>query len=176
MGHKGLGQLRATLGAGDYFGERSLESVAPAVASATAATACALVRVDRGAFDRLLGHAALQAWSNTLSAAKTARGVAVSAWKQRAMDKKSNKMEAAPVFDFERGDCDLSVRDFLVSRKAIGSGGFGKVHLCRNKLSGKYFALKHMEKAAIVRLNQVHQILSESHTLSQVLHPFIANK
>ena len=36
-----------TRAAGDYFGERSLQSTGPAIASATAATACELLRMER---------------------------------------------------------------------------------------------------------------------------------
>lgn len=40
---------------GDYFGELSLRTGAPTIASVHAATPCKLVRMDRGAFQRLLG-------------------------------------------------------------------------------------------------------------------------
>ena len=43
---------------GDYFGELSLKTGSPTIASVTAASACKLVRMDRGAFQRLLGPAA----------------------------------------------------------------------------------------------------------------------
>ena len=62
-----------TRSAGGYYGERSLQSTSPAIASATAATACELLRMERTALDRVLGLAALKLWSNTLAGAKTAR-------------------------------------------------------------------------------------------------------
>ena len=203
--------------AGDYFGERSLQSTPPlAIASATAATACELLRMERTALDRVLGLAALKSWSNTLAGAKTARGISSSLWRSAATARVSSKSlvaasEAAataaaataaataataavaavtlapirestaggdeePAPPFERLEDAPMLHDFTVSKRPIGAGGFGKVHCCCHKPSGRHFALKHMEKAQAVKLNAAAAVLSESATLSIVLHPFVANK
>jgi protein kinase X len=204
-----------TRAAGDYFGERSLQSTGPAIASATAATACELLRMERTALDRVLGLAALKLWSNTLAGAKTARGISTSLWRSAATARVSSRslvaaseaaaaaataataaaaaaaaatalatvaLESAaggdeePAPPFERLDDVPTLRDFIVSKRPIGAGGFGKVHCCCHKPSGRHFALKHMEKAQAVKLNATAAVLSESATLSMVLHPFVANK
>ena len=175
--------------AGDHFGERSLQSTSPAIASATAATACELLRLERTALDRVLGLAALKAWSNTLAGAKTARGLASSLWRSAAVARVSSRSrvpssdaaaiacgDEEPAPPFERLDDVPTLRDFTVSKRPIGAGGFGKVHCCCHTHSGRHFALKHMEKAQAVRLNAAAAVLSESATLSAIMHPFVANK
>eukprot|EP00908_Phaeocystis_cordata_P018608 Transcript_30074.p2 GENE.Transcript_30074~~Transcript_30074.p2 ORF type:complete len:395 (-),score=89.34 Transcript_30074:119-1303(-) len=147
--------------------------------------------VDRAAVDRVLGLEVLQAWSSAIFAAKTVPGIAsiwrttASAHSERAKSEHScarkdsgraAPADAEPDFEFMRLDDVPALRDFSVSKRPIGAGGFGQVHCCCHKPTGRHFALKHMEKAQIVRLNQAPQVLSESATLSAVLHPFVANK
>lgn len=56
----------------------------------------------------------------------------------------------------------------------IGTGTFGRVRLCRNKTSGKFYALKILKKAEIVRLKQVEHTISEKDILSTIdSHPFL---
>jgi len=172
--------------AGDFFGERSLQSSGPALASATAAAACVLARIERSAFDRMLGKAALEAWSTTLAGAKTARGVAKSSWMQQASARATARRRPtleeavdAPVVEadtFERAEAGASVQQFTVGRKPIGTGGFGKVHCCRHTPTGTLYALKVLDKGMICKMGQAAQVVSESATLTTVNHPFISNK
>ncbi|RKP04121.1 hypothetical protein CXG81DRAFT_120, partial [Caulochytrium protostelioides] len=63
--------------------------------------------------------------------------------------------------------------DFHLIRR-IGKGGFATVYLVRFKSStGRYWALKCLRKAELVRVKQEHQIINEKRVLSQVRHPFI---
>eukprot|EP00357_Protocruzia_adherens_P033677 CAMPEP_0115009886 /NCGR_PEP_ID=MMETSP0216-20121206/22939_1 /TAXON_ID=223996 /ORGANISM="Protocruzia adherens, Strain Boccale" /LENGTH=317 /DNA_ID=CAMNT_0002377899 /DNA_START=34 /DNA_END=984 /DNA_ORIENTATION=- len=57
----------------------------------------------------------------------------------------------------------------------IGTGSFGRVRLIKHKATGKYFAVKIMKKAEIIRHKQVDHILSENHILSQIHHPFMVH-
>ncbi|KAI9206730.1 kinase-like domain-containing protein, partial [Polychytrium aggregatum] len=63
--------------------------------------------------------------------------------------------------------------DFNVIKK-VGKGGFATVYLVRlKKATGKYFALKAIKKADLVKLKQEKQILNEKNILNATKHAFI---
>ena len=53
------------------------------------------------------------------------------------------------------------------------SGSFGRVRLTRNKKNDKFYAVKILKKAEIIRLKQVDHIMNENNILSSIAHPFI---
>jgi len=55
-------------------------------------------------------------------------------------------------------------------------GSFGRVKLGKNKQNGKFYAVKILKKAEIIRLKQVDHVLSENSILATISHPFIVNK
>ncbi|KAI9281064.1 camp-dependent protein kinase 10 [Sporodiniella umbellata] len=57
--------------------------------------------------------------------------------------------------------------------ETLGTGTFGRVYLAKESKKKKYFAIKVLKKAEIVRLKQVEHINSERHVLSQIHFPFI---
>jgi len=57
--------------------------------------------------------------------------------------------------------------------QTLGTGTFGRVHLVRHKESCKYYAMKVLRKAEIVRLKQVEHVTSERSILGKVSHPHI---
>lgn len=50
--------------------------------------------------------------------------------------------------------CRAAISDFHLL-KVIGKGSFGKVLLARHKESGHYFAIKVLQKASIMKRNEV---------------------
>lgn len=61
--------------------------------------------------------------------------------------------------------------DFL---KVIGKGSFGKVLLARHKESAKVYAVKVLQKSAIVKRNETKHIMAErSVLLKNIKHPFL---
>lgn len=56
-----------------------------------------------------------------------------------------------------------------------GTGTFGRVCLCREKPSSKYYAMKILSINDVIRLKQVEHVKSEKNILQQVRHPFIVN-
>ena len=68
-----------------------------------------------------------------------------------------------------------SLDDFEVIRK-VGKGGFARVFLVQQKKSNrKYFALKCIKKADIIRLRQERQIMNEKNILKKFKHIFIVD-
>lgn len=61
----------------------------------------------------------------------------------------------------------------FVFGKTVGTGTFGRVRLVKLRNHDKYFAMKIMRKADIVRLHQVDHIFSEKFLLSRLACPFI---
>jgi len=57
--------------------------------------------------------------------------------------------------------------------KTIGTGTFARVCLCKQKKSRRYYALKILSMADVIKLKQVEHVKNEKNILSQVEHPFI---
>ena len=55
----------------------------------------------------------------------------------------------------------------------VGTGSFGRVKLARNKKSGKYYAMKILNKEDIIKLKQVDHVISENTILADIDHPFL---
>mmetsp|Transcript_10877 Transcript_10877/g.40562 ORF Transcript_10877/g.40562 Transcript_10877/m.40562 type:complete len:336 (-) Transcript_10877:193-1200(-) len=64
------------------------------------------------------------------------------------------------------------ISDFTLL-ETLGTGTFGRVKLCKHRKSGRYFAMKILRKADIIRLKQVEHLMSEKAVLSSLDHPFI---
>ena len=66
----------------------------------------------------------------------------------------------------------ISLNDYII-KETVGTGSYGRVHICRNKKTNKIYALKILKKTEILRLKQVDHIYSEYTILSMIYHPFI---
>lgn len=59
--------------------------------------------------------------------------------------------------------------------RTLGTGSFGRVLLVKEKTSAKYYALKVLQKAKVVKLKQVEHTLNEKNILASVNFPFLVN-
>jgi RAC serine/threonine-protein kinase len=57
--------------------------------------------------------------------------------------------------------------------KVLGCGSFGKVILCREKASGKLFAIKILKKKIIIQKSEVEHTMAENRVLRKTNHPFL---
>ena len=57
--------------------------------------------------------------------------------------------------------------------RTLGSGSFGRVKLAKNKIDGKYVAIKILKKGELIKLKQVDHILNEIKILTMIDHPFL---
>lgn len=57
--------------------------------------------------------------------------------------------------------------------KAIGSGTFGIVKICKHKSSGQYIAMKQLHKQKIIHNKQVDHLKSELNILASINSPFM---
>ena len=55
------------------------------------------------------------------------------------------------------------------------AGTFARVCLCQEKVSQKYYALKILTMADVIKLKQVEHVKNEKDILSEVRHPFIVS-
>uniref|UniRef100_A0A0X3Q197 cAMP-dependent protein kinase n=1 Tax=Schistocephalus solidus TaxID=70667 RepID=A0A0X3Q197_SCHSO len=69
---------------------------------------------------------------------------------------------------------DTKLNDFSIV-KTIGTGSFGRVVLGEHVASGKFYAIKILHKAKIVRLKQVEHTLNEKRILETISFPFIVD-
>ena len=68
----------------------------------------------------------------------------------------------------------LQLGDFLMG-VTLGLGSFGRVRLAQYRATGKYYAIKMMNKAAVLQMKQLDHIRSEKNILIQVAYPFVVN-
>ncbi|CAD8161916.1 unnamed protein product [Paramecium octaurelia] len=79
-----------------------------------------------------------------------------------------------PVFEIENEiqTSRVSLRDFEFIR-CIGTGGFSKVYLVRQRQTGKYFAMKLIEKGPIIQQNKQKIIQNERDIMCLIDDPFV---
>ncbi|XP_030369066.1 cAMP-dependent protein kinase catalytic subunit 3 [Scaptodrosophila lebanonensis] len=57
--------------------------------------------------------------------------------------------------------------------KTVGTGTFGRVCLCRDRISEKYCAMKILAMSAVIRLKQIEHVKNERNILREIRHPFV---
>ena len=65
-----------------------------------------------------------------------------------------------------------SIRDYEIIT-LLGSGGFSKVVLGRNKMDGKLYALKILDRAFIKKNRKEGIIMNERNIMASTDHPFL---
>ena len=65
-----------------------------------------------------------------------------------------------------------SIRDYE-SIEIIGRGAFGEVHVCREKKTGKIYAIKKIKKNILIIKNQIRHVLNEQILMSKASSPWI---
>lgn len=65
-----------------------------------------------------------------------------------------------------------SLTDFTIQR-TLGTGSFGRVHLVQSKHNQRFYAVKVLKKAQVVKMKQVEHTNDERRMLQQVKHPFL---
>jgi protein kinase A len=65
-----------------------------------------------------------------------------------------------------------SLTDFTIQR-TLGTGSFGRVHLVQSKHNQRFYAIKVLKKAQVVKMKQVEHTNDERRMLQQVKHPFL---
>lgn len=65
-----------------------------------------------------------------------------------------------------------SLADFDILR-TLGTGSFGRVHLVQSKHNQRFYAVKVLKKAQVVKMKQVEHTNDERRMLADVKHPFL---
>ncbi|KAF2465758.1 Pkinase-domain-containing protein [Lindgomyces ingoldianus] len=65
-----------------------------------------------------------------------------------------------------------TLSDFTIQR-TLGTGSFGRVHLVQSKHNQRFYAVKVLKKAQVVKMKQVEHTNDERRMLQQVKHPFL---
>lgn len=65
-----------------------------------------------------------------------------------------------------------NLQDFDIQR-TLGTGSFGRVHLVQSKHNQRYYAVKVLKKAQVVKMKQVEHTNDERKMLQAVKHPFL---
>ena len=65
-----------------------------------------------------------------------------------------------------------TLTDFKIER-TLGTGSFGRVHLVQSKHNQRYYAVKVLKKAQVVKMKQIEHTNDERKMLQRVKHPFL---
>jgi len=65
-----------------------------------------------------------------------------------------------------------SLGDFTILR-TLGTGSFGRVHLVQSRHNLRFYAVKVLKKAQVVKMKQVEHTNDERRMLQKVKHPFL---
>lgn len=65
-----------------------------------------------------------------------------------------------------------TLTDFEI-RRTLGTGSFGRVHLVQSNHNQRYYAVKVLKKAQVVKMKQVEHTNDERKMLQEVKHPFL---
>jgi protein kinase A len=65
-----------------------------------------------------------------------------------------------------------SLEDFAIQR-TLGTGSFGRVHLVQSKHNHRFYAIKVLKKAQVVKMKQIEHANDERRMLNRVRHPFL---
>jgi protein kinase A len=84
-----------------------------------------------------------------------------------------NQRPATPTQDQPRvTKGKYSLADFDILR-TLGTGSFGRVHLVRSKHNQRFYAVKVLKKAQVVKMKQVEHTNDERRMLGEVKNPFL---
>jgi serine/threonine kinase 38 len=76
------------------------------------------------------------------------------------------------ILEARPSDYRMSAADFEM-RKIIGRGAFGEVRVCREKRTGKIYAIKTMRKTEMLKKNQVDHVKAERDVLALADNPWV---
>lgn len=65
-----------------------------------------------------------------------------------------------------------TLTDFVMQR-TLGTGSFGRVHLVQSKHNQRFYAIKVLKKAQVVKMKQIEHTNDERRMLQRVKHPFL---
>lgn len=65
-----------------------------------------------------------------------------------------------------------SLNDFTLQR-TLGTGSFGRVHLVQSTHNHRFYAMKVLKKAQVVKMKQIEHTNDERRMLSRARHPFL---
>lgn len=65
-----------------------------------------------------------------------------------------------------------TLTDFTIQR-TLGTGSFGRVHLVQSKHNQRFYAIKVLKKAQVVKMKQIEHTNDERRMLQRVKHPFL---
>ena len=152
---------------GDYFGERALLEDQKRSASVTAASKVSVLRIDKATFRDLLG------------------GLREELIKRAPSDRR--RTEKRPSVEVGASVASIPLANYagtsplpaeLQPSKPLGSGGYGRVRLVRDKKTRRVYALKRVCKAHLLARNGAKRcewLSREKRLLDELEHPFIVS-
>ena len=172
------GDLLATRGEGEYFGERALLLSEPRNANIVATGTVQCARMDRDTFTRILGPLGdilqfreYDETGNEIDAAGGAEGSSGGAVAAAPQDPFHFEFAAE-----EGGQANVPMhRDLFDSGPVLGIGAFGYAQIVHYKKTGMTYAMKTLAKRSILKTDQLKHCHDEIENLRAAQNPFIVN-
>jgi CRP-like cAMP-binding protein len=142
----------AKLKSGSFFGEQALLNDSPRGANVVAVSPVTVFVLARTKFEAIFGS--------------------LQSILERVVE--DRQIEVKKVLQ-EKGPAIVSNIPFenLDAIKTLGTGTFGRVKIAKDKVTGKVYALKILQKAQIVAFRQQKNVMNEKMILMQANHPFV---
>jgi len=90
----------------------------------------------------------------------------------QAMDQNKEVFQQAVTNAVRETKGKYTLTDFVIQR-TLGTGSFGRVHLVQSKHNQRFYAVKVLKKAQVVKMKQVEHTNDERRMLQKVKHPFL---
>jgi len=88
------------------------------------------------------------------------------------LDKNKNVFQQGTSNPVRETKGKYTLNDFVIQR-TLGTGSFGRVHLVQSKHNQRFYAVKVLKKAQVVKMKQVEHTNDERRMLQKVKHPFL---
>ncbi|KAJ0285831.1 cAMP-dependent protein kinase catalytic subunit [Colletotrichum noveboracense] len=91
---------------------------------------------------------------------------------QQSMQQQQQQQQQAAADAVRQTKGKYTLQDFDILR-TLGTGSFGRVHLVQSKHNQRFYAVKVLKKAQVVKMKQVEHTNDERRMLGEVKHPFL---
>lgn len=110
--------------------------------------------------------------NNIVNAPANAGGEQQNAEQQQVGGQQQSQAQAQPAQKERTTRGKYSQEDFTLQR-TLGTGSFGRVHLVQSKHNHRFYAMKVLKKAQVVKMKQIEHTNDERRMLNRVRHPFL---
>lgn len=111
--------------------------------------------------------------NNIINAPANAGGQQQNAEQQQVGGQQQQQQAQGQPAQKERTTRGKYSQDDFTLQRTLGTGSFGRVHLVQSKHNHRFYAMKVLKKAQVVKMKQIEHTNDERRMLNRVRHPFL---